>query len=77
MDNFSNSLFNSLIKSFLFSLFKFGFPPSFLISSDKTLIVSSSFCSVRLDCFSLFFKNSSSCLSLRASTLLTPAAIAD
>ena len=44
---------------------------------DKSLTISSFFSEDKFDNFSLFFKYSSNCLSLKASILLTPAAIDD
>ena len=73
----SSCLDKSLIKLLLWSFSKFGFPPNLIICFDKLLIISSSFWTDKSDNFSLFFKNSFNWFSLRASTLLTPAAIED
>ena len=78
---FTLSCSSCLVRFFISSLRSllsiFGLPPSFIIWDDNSLIVSSSFWIESVDAFSLFFIYSSNCLSLNASTLLTPAAIED
>ena len=73
----SNCFVSSLIVILRSSDFLIGFPPSLVISLDNDLIVSSFFWEDKLDILSFDLRYSSSCLSLNASTLLTPAAIDD